>query len=155
MMIDEYLKKKHFLKWKTEKGLYENVIPIEFLSYIKNSNGYIAKFLIDNDIYEGQKWKCKLSDGSRRVCVFRVKVNPLDINEDSDEDIVEERNTIQIKPDLISGNSMLLKLQEEKELILIQDLKKKKDPKSKAHLRFLLFPSKKTYNDLLHWRKKG
>jgi len=149
-IIDEYVPRKFFQKWKKEKGMYVNVIPLEFISYVKNSNGNIIRFREGDKTYEGQKWRCKFLDGKRKICTFRVAVHPIDLEEDN-----YDSEFIQDPTDLISGNEKLLKLQIKKEIELIKHLKTKKDPLSKARVRFLECPCEKTLNDFLYWREQA
>ena len=89
--------RKWYKKWKTQKGEAITVSPLEFVEYYKVNNTY-HQWEEGDVLYEGQIWKCRLSNREIKYLPFRVKVDPLDKDSYSkNTSLVINRNPIKEK----------------------------------------------------------
>lgn len=145
----------YFQKWKIQKGDGTIVVPKKFISYIG------SKFKMDGEYYIGQKWKCKMPNGTLKNLNFRVPYI-------EDEDYVDSNkksflidyslNPIIHTPEQIENPDLLFneeeKFEDEKLLKALSAIKNEKLIEGRdLFIKFLKSPDIKSLKNWQKWKK--
>lgn len=151
------MEKEYFYpNWRTKTGVPIPVIKLQFV-------GYGSPFTIDDINYEEQRWKCKLPSGKKATLKFRElrgdssetslyeNLNPL--IDSSTNPIMNTRE--EIESGEIGEGSFMLKIEEEKSLILIATLEDFKNRGCRLYAKLLRSPSMKVLQEWRDWKKSN